>query len=97
MGQDMDRDVQAARRPAARPDLAFVREPDLVAFVDPYVASKEEAERSRIAKALERHNNNRLRAAADLGISRMTLYNKLRKYGQRGQCSPVLSGNASVS
>jgi DNA-binding NtrC family response regulator len=48
--------------------------------------SKEEAERSRIAKALERHNNNRLRAAADLGISRMTLYNKLRKYG------PMFSG-----
>ena len=32
--QDVDRDVQAARRPAARPDLALVREADLVALVD---------------------------------------------------------------
>jgi DNA-binding protein Fis len=28
-----------------------------------------------------RHSNNRLRAAAELGISRMTLYKKLHKYG----------------
>jgi len=45
------------------------------------VESKEEAERVRIAEALGRHDNNKLRAAAELGISRMTLYNKLRKYG----------------
>ncbi len=43
--------------------------------------SKDEAERARIAEALERNRNNKLRAAAELGISRMTLYNKLRKYG----------------
>jgi DNA-binding NtrC family response regulator len=44
-------------------------------------ASKVGAEKSRIAEALEKHANNKLRAAAELGISRMTLYNKLRKYG----------------
>jgi DNA-binding NtrC family response regulator len=43
--------------------------------------SKDQAERERIEKALERNGNNRLRAAAELGISRMTLYNKLRKLG----------------
>ena len=43
--------------------------------------SKEEAERVRISQALERNGNNRLRAAAELGISRMTLYNKLHKLG----------------
>jgi DNA-binding NtrC family response regulator len=43
--------------------------------------SKEEAEKLCIAEALQRFSNNRLRAAAALGISRMTLYNKLRKYG----------------
>ena len=32
---DVDRDVQAAGRAAARPDLALVREADLVALVDP--------------------------------------------------------------
>jgi DNA-binding NtrC family response regulator len=43
--------------------------------------SKNHAERERIEEALERNGNNRLRAAAELGISRMTLYNKLRKLG----------------
>jgi transcriptional regulator of acetoin/glycerol metabolism len=42
---------------------------------------KAEAEAGRIAQALQRHNNNRLRAAAELGISRMTLYKKLHRYG----------------
>lgn len=39
------------------------------------------AEISRIEEALRRNKNNRLRTAAELGISRMTLYNKLYKYG----------------
>jgi DNA-binding protein Fis len=30
---------------------------------------------------LVRHGNNRLRAAAELGVSRMTLYKKLHKFG----------------
>jgi two-component system response regulator HydG len=46
----------------------------------PLSQTKEEAESARITEALEKHGNNRLRAAAELGISRMTLYNKLRKY-----------------
>ncbi|MGF1580891.1 MAG: sigma-54 interaction domain-containing protein [Gemmataceae bacterium] len=43
--------------------------------------TKEEAEIARIIQALEKHNNNRLRAAKELGISRMGLYKKLHKYG----------------
>jgi two-component system response regulator HydG len=43
--------------------------------------TKEEAEAARITAALARHKNNRRRAAAELGISRMTLYNKLYRYG----------------
>jgi DNA-binding NtrC family response regulator len=43
--------------------------------------SKDEAERARITAALRRSGNNRLRAAAELGISRMTLYNKLHRHG----------------
>ncbi|MBI3411172.1 MAG: sigma-54-dependent Fis family transcriptional regulator [Planctomycetes bacterium] len=43
--------------------------------------SKEEIEVLRIMEALQKHKNNRLRAAAELGISRMALYNKLHKYG----------------
>ncbi len=43
--------------------------------------TKEEAEIARIRQALRKHGNNRLRAAAELGISRMGLYKKLHKYG----------------
>jgi DNA-binding NtrC family response regulator len=39
---------------------------------------------SLINQALERNGHNRQRAAADLGISRMTLYKKLHKYGLMG-------------
>jgi DNA-binding NtrC family response regulator len=45
------------------------------------MASREEAEIGRITEALRKHRNNRLRAAAELGISRMGLYKKLHKYG----------------
>jgi DNA-binding NtrC family response regulator len=40
-----------------------------------------QVEIARIIGALRQHSNNRVRAAMELGISRMTLYNKLRKYG----------------
>jgi DNA-binding NtrC family response regulator len=43
--------------------------------------AKVQAEAGRIREALQRNNNNRLRAAAELGISRMTLYKKLQRYG----------------
>ncbi len=43
--------------------------------------TKQEAETTRIVQALAKHGNNRQRAAAELNISRMTLYNKLHRYG----------------
>jgi DNA-binding NtrC family response regulator len=46
--------------------------------------SRERTEHLLIAQALERNGWNRLRAAAELGISRMTLYKKLHKYGLMG-------------
>jgi hypothetical protein len=36
---------------------------------------------ARISEALKRHSYNRQRAADELGITRVTLYNKLLKYG----------------
>jgi two-component system response regulator HydG len=39
------------------------------------------AEISRLREALHRNNNNRTHAAAELGVSRMTLFKKLRRYG----------------
>jgi two-component system response regulator HydG len=43
--------------------------------------AREEVEIQRIHAALKKHRNNRLLAAAELGISRMGLYKKLHKYG----------------
>jgi DNA-binding NtrC family response regulator len=46
--------------------------------------TKASAESAHIVAVLQRNNNNRLRAAAELGISRMTLYKKLHRYGLIG-------------
>jgi DNA-binding NtrC family response regulator len=42
---------------------------------------KDSVEVRHILDALKKHQNNRMRAAAELGISRVTLYSKLRQYG----------------
>jgi DNA-binding NtrC family response regulator len=42
------------------------------------------AELTHILKVLRKHQNNRARAAAELGISRVTLYSKLRRHGLGG-------------
>ena len=41
-------------------------------------------EKDRIVDALWRHGFNRTRAAEALGMSRKTLYNKIRKFGLSG-------------
>jgi DNA-binding NtrC family response regulator len=43
--------------------------------------ARESAERAEVIAALRRNDDNRSSAAADLGISRVALYKKLRKYG----------------
>jgi two-component system response regulator HydG len=43
--------------------------------------NREEVERVSIQRALEKASNNRTEAAQSLGISRVTLYKKMRKYG----------------
>ena len=43
--------------------------------------ARSSAERGRLLQALRRNNNNRSRAARELGVSRVTLYKKLHKYG----------------
>jgi two-component system response regulator HydG len=58
--------------------------------------SNDAAEMLRIKEALVRHRNNRLRAAGELGISRMGLYKKLHKYGMM-QASPLLPRRDMVS
>jgi DNA-binding NtrC family response regulator len=48
---------------------------------NPLARSRAHAESGIIVEALQRHGGNRLKAAAELGISRKTLYQKLNKYG----------------
>lgn len=52
-------------------------------------ARVEEAERQTILEALRRAGNRRTAAAIELGITRITLYNKMRKLGIR----PALTGD----
>jgi DNA-binding NtrC family response regulator len=59
--------------------------------------SKDVIERAQIAAALERNGNNRLRTAAALGISRMTLYNKLHKLGLMDDESLKLPGRSAFA
>jgi DNA-binding NtrC family response regulator len=73
--QEADLPAAVLAAEAARPAAAAL------AAIGTLAASKQEAEARRIQEALRRHNNNRLRAAAELGISRMALYKKLHKYG----------------
>lgn len=70
------RNPGSTRRAVYEP-AAFSRLPEIISLAK----TKEEAEILRIRQALSKHGNNRLRAAAELGISRMGLYKKLHKYG----------------
>ena len=79
------RDLPEATREAA--GAPRVQSSDAAAVSGPVVQgatlaeSREETEIRRIQEALDKHLNNRRRAAAELGISRMGLYKKLHKYG----------------
>jgi DNA-binding NtrC family response regulator len=48
---------------------------------DSLAQSREEVERTTIQRALMKHGYTRSRAASALGISRVTLYKKMKKYG----------------
>jgi two-component system, NtrC family, response regulator HydG len=76
---------EAVRSPGNSPGLSLLPpEADPLAGVSPsptLAQSRELAEIKQIKVALAKHNNNRLRAAGELGISRMGLYKKLHKYG----------------
>jgi DNA-binding NtrC family response regulator len=74
--------LRAGARPKANRGPLAVPAVSLPAMARSTLAQiKRDAELARITEALEKHGNNRLRAACELGISRMTLYKKLYKYG----------------
>jgi DNA-binding NtrC family response regulator len=62
---------------------------EMAALTDPVAPvslaeAKANAEAQRIKAVLRKNNNNRARTAAELGISRETLYKKLHRYGLFG-------------
>jgi two-component system response regulator HydG len=79
------RDLPEALRPSWRWDkpvaLASATVADSLHGKRTLLETREEIEILQIMQALQRHKNNRLRAAAELGISRVTLYKKLHRYG----------------
>jgi transcriptional regulator with PAS, ATPase and Fis domain len=55
--------------------------------------SKQASEREQIHQVLKKCNYSRVRAAETLGVSRVTLYKKMKKYGLEGE--PLYSPSAS--
>ena len=72
-------------------EVSPAEEPEPYALPFSLSQTREKVEVQRIVQALHKHNNNRLRAAAELGISRMTLYKKLHKYGLTVPSPPAVS------
>ncbi|MCI0465126.1 MAG: sigma-54 dependent transcriptional regulator, partial [Gemmataceae bacterium] len=81
---DLPEAIRSTRIPAGPRPVLRSASSTLRARTSSLVQSREEVEVLRITEALEKHGNNRLRAAAELGISRMALYKKLHKYGLMG-------------
>jgi transcriptional regulator with PAS, ATPase and Fis domain len=78
---DLPNDLRLDPPHSFNPWHAAPTRPVAVAADGTLAHSKVEAEIARINLALTKHAGNRQRAASELGISRMTLYNKLRRYG----------------
>ncbi len=66
------------------PDAVRLFAPASAGAGAPLQQCKEAVEVERIREALRRHNEGRSRAARELGISRVALHKKLRKYGLAG-------------
>jgi DNA-binding NtrC family response regulator len=76
--------LPAQVRERAPTPVATVSGPARPANPDSLEQSREAAERNSIQRALASHGYSRSRAARALGISRVTLYKKMRKYGLMG-------------
>ncbi|CAN5367777.1 hypothetical protein BH11PLA2_BH11PLA2_23690 [soil metagenome] len=57
-------------------------------FANSLVQNRESTERTVILRALEKASFSRTRAAQSLGVSRVTLYKKMKKYGLLSKSSP---------
>src|SRR4029077_16082550 len=60
-------------------------------YLNSLAQNRESTERAVIIRALEKASFSRTRAAAALGVSRVTLYKKMKKYGLLTKATPLLS------
>ncbi|HEX4610227.1 MAG TPA: sigma 54-interacting transcriptional regulator, partial [Urbifossiella sp.] len=65
----------------ARPELTAATPPPANGYGGTLKQSRESTERVNIMRALEKAGQSRTRAAQILGVSRVTLYKKMKKYG----------------
>lgn len=63
------------------PETLLLRPATAVQTADPGEATLEQMERTMIAQAMVRHGGNLSAVAQQLGITRQTLYNKIKRYG----------------
>ncbi len=88
----------------ARAEAPTAAQPAPGSFGGTLKQSRESTERSNILRALEKAGQSRTRAAQLLGVSRVTLYKKMKKYGLFTKTSPQMPfdsfmnrvGNAEV-
>lgn len=82
--EDLPPDVRGEQAaPPARPDVSDALPPPLGPVPDPVPVppSYAEWERNRIWELMQKHRANKSRIAEELGMSRGTLYKKIRRYG----------------
>ena len=86
--QALDRAMRriAPPEPPIIPDPSFAEGGDTIRTTDDDGSPRtlEEVEREHILSTLDRHGGNRTATAAELGISRRTLYYKLTEYQKQG-------------
>lgn len=78
--------------PLVRQSPASPGDSQVIAHPSSLAQNRETTERTVIVKALEKSSFSRTRAAQLLGVSRVTLYKKMKKYGLLSKATPLLSG-----
>ncbi|MEZ4827022.1 MAG: sigma 54-interacting transcriptional regulator [Bacteroidia bacterium] len=87
-GREIDHEHPETFHPGPRYESTY-QQPQVIEPVQPLAKelplleeslSLEKKEKEMIVKALQRHNNNRKKAAQELGISERTLYRKIKNY-----------------
>ena len=78
--------------PAVRQSQAAPGDSQSLAHPSSLAQNRETTERTVIVKALEKSSFSRTRAAQLLGVSRVTLYKKMKKYGLLSKATPLLAG-----